>query len=605
MSEEAYQDDIVVSADGITVEKAFKTDEFAVPTVKFTLTSEREDSATVRLSEAIPDDFSMDGIGFHPEYESDNWTAFEDHTVEFEQTIDAGEELITVYGVRIDGPEQAGAFMTEPEIADVTPTGESDEGATEREDEVEDSMIDDIASEESSQAVKDMISGDSDTVPGLEDEDEADEAVEADDSEDEAAEDDDSGLDLGLDDVDLEPDHSDDEDAEEEGDDVPDIDLGIEEGVPEPDEESEEVDLEIEADADLDEDDTEEAEAVEETEDFEDELDEIEAVDEGLETEDEDAEDAEDDLEGVDEEIEETDEDLEDADLEEELDEDVEDTEEVDEDADEVDEAVEDIEDDTEAVGEPADEVVDDETDAIDEPAIDDETPATEPVSAAADAGTDDEATEAVEAGGVASALAAELRAGNVDEEDKAVLREELDVATEDTGVDSSAVARIDHLQSRVEEVAAYTGALETFLEEHGRGDELIEEFEDELASFRADLDGVDQAVTSNAEVIDDLEARLGNEVEEIRETVDGADERIDGVAADLDAVSDDVESVHSDFSEVADRLDDVEGTADETAADLDDLSESLESLGDDLDEVAGDVEEIRNWREQLGEMFS
>jgi hypothetical protein len=145
MSEEVSQEAVEVSADGITVRKSFETDDFAVPTITFRIRSRRDDPVSLRLSEPIPESFSMDSVGFHPEYESDNWTAYEDHTVEFERSLAPEEELITVYGIRIDDPSDAAAFMTAPEITAVTPAGDDTGGDRT---EVDESKIDDIAPQE-------------------------------------------------------------------------------------------------------------------------------------------------------------------------------------------------------------------------------------------------------------------------------------------------------------------------------------------------------------------------------------------------------------------------------------------------------------------------
>jgi len=81
----------------------------------YELSSSREESVRVRIVDRIPESFPMDCIGFHPEYESDNWTAYKDHRVEFERVLDPGEAVETVFGIRDDDPDLDG-FLGAPVI---------------------------------------------------------------------------------------------------------------------------------------------------------------------------------------------------------------------------------------------------------------------------------------------------------------------------------------------------------------------------------------------------------------------------------------------------------------------------------------------------------
>ena len=103
----------VVESDGIRVEKSFTRNDFPVPAVTFELTSARDHVVTIRLTDTIPDAVAMETIGFHPAYGSEHWTAYGDHRVEFERTLEPAETVETIYGVRTDDPDPA-AFLTEP-----------------------------------------------------------------------------------------------------------------------------------------------------------------------------------------------------------------------------------------------------------------------------------------------------------------------------------------------------------------------------------------------------------------------------------------------------------------------------------------------------------
>lgn len=107
---------IRVNADGITVTKRYEPDDFAVPTIGFEIRSTRKQIGTIRLEERVPDEFPINGIGFHPDYDSDRWTAHAEGRLVFESQLEPETTLITVYGIRIESDEEATAFMTEPEL---------------------------------------------------------------------------------------------------------------------------------------------------------------------------------------------------------------------------------------------------------------------------------------------------------------------------------------------------------------------------------------------------------------------------------------------------------------------------------------------------------
>lgn len=149
---EAYEA-VTVSADGVTVVKRFEADEFPVPAIAFNIQSRRTEPVTVRLTDDVPEDVAVEDLGFHPEYGSEHWTIDED-TISFEREIDADSEYTTVYGIRATGTENVEQFLTEPSIESVDPPMEDDG---------------DLVEDTGTDAVRDVIAGESDSVPGLED----------------------------------------------------------------------------------------------------------------------------------------------------------------------------------------------------------------------------------------------------------------------------------------------------------------------------------------------------------------------------------------------------------------------------------------------------
>ncbi|GAB3026177.1 AAA family ATPase [Natronobiforma cellulositropha] len=468
MSSTADADEVVeVSEGGLTVEKSFTADEFPVPAIRFEIETAGDEAVSFRLVERIPESFPMDGVGFHPEYHSENWTAFQDNHVEFSGTVEPDEPLVTVYGIRLDEETEPAEFLTEPAIAPTT-TEDTDDDERDAE-EVDDTTIDDILASDRNQVVKDMLAG-TGGVPGLDDQ--------GDDGEEEPE----ITLDLERAAADAEPSEEEDGPGEQTVD----------------DEEEPEITLDIGEAAD-DESDGDTADATADAEPADDESD-GDTADATA-----DAEPAEWVTEGTDED---------------------------------------------EVVAAP--------------PADTDPAPATagdEPVGAR---------------------LAAELRAGTLEETDVEVLRRELELDGEgaESGMTASERARIDHLVTRVEEIGAYANALEAFIDENGRGEELIGEFRTELESFGADL-------------------------ETLRDRVDEATGSVGDLSEDLADATERTETLEADVGEIDDRLERTDERADELESGLERVESSVDELDERLEDVRADVTEITEWRAELGSMFS
>ncbi|MFW6458467.1 MAG: hypothetical protein ACOCY6_03530, partial [Halodesulfurarchaeum sp.] len=141
----------VVVTDGVTVSKSFDRDGFPVPAVTFDVASTREEPVEITITDDIPEGFGIEQIGFHPEYESDHWRATGDGGVRFERTIEPGEELYTLYGVRMAEETEPTVFLEKPTV-EVRGGGDAEE----------------VVPRGSSEVVRELARGERDTVPGLE-----------------------------------------------------------------------------------------------------------------------------------------------------------------------------------------------------------------------------------------------------------------------------------------------------------------------------------------------------------------------------------------------------------------------------------------------------
>ncbi|WP_193308434.1 hypothetical protein [Halorubrum halophilum] len=493
MSERTAETTTTVDEDGIRVEKSFTDDAFPVPAVMYELSSTREDPVRVRIVDRIPESFPMDRIGFHPEYESDSWTAYKDHRVEFERVIDPGDTVETVFGIRDDDPDLDG-FLGSPVIEHV-PVGEE---------------IEDVLGAGDTDAVREVLSGDRATLPGMEeplapDVKASEEAAGdlADHAADEPAVDEDE-----LDDEPL-------ADAEEATEDAP------------------EAETDDEGDG---------SEADEELEEADDPAPRAVTVGTAAVTERVEEADAEEDEDADDEEAEATEDDAEPA-----------------------------VVNDADAEPEPSD----------------------------ADADTEPPRTAAPESG-LAAALAAEIRAGEVDDDDLETLRSELDM-----GVPRSVDVRIGRLQSSVADIEAYADALAEFIDGEGTAREILDNLDEQLAAVEAEMTALDERVASadtdrediREEVsrVDESVSSVTDEVETVTGRVEEVDDRVDTVAADVSSVDESVTSVEESVERVTDdvsRLDDESASLGEA---VDDLGEDVETLYESVDDTAADLEATEN----------
>jgi outer membrane murein-binding lipoprotein Lpp len=204
------------------------------------------------------------------------------------------------------------------------------------------------------------------------------------------------------------------------------------------------------------------------------------------------------------------------------------------------------------------------------------------PIDGAAPEATDDRSVaDSGRDGALVSALAAEIRNGDVASEDLELIEAALDRA----GKTGATEARIERLQSDIADLRAYTDALETFLDENGTAEQVIGEFEerldnlaDELAILRADLDA-NRTTT-----------------EELADTVTSVHDGVDDLTSDVDGIRGDVAAVESTVS-------DLEGAVEELRADVDRL-ETEGDVSERLDGIESDLAALQEWREQIQQTF-
>jgi len=213
--------------------------------------------------------------------------------------------------------------------------------------------------------------------------------------------------------------------------------------------------------------------------------------------------------------------------------------------------------------------------------------------------------------GSVATALAESIRDGEVPEEDLATLRTALVKAdareerADPAEADAPHVARIEHLEHRVSEFEAYTGALEEFLVKNGPAREVleeataaIEETDEELERIRESLSDTDSRLDDHADDIAAIETEVGDLDDDLVETVTD----VERIESELSTLADRLDAVEERTDDLAEH---VEATTDELRADIEarletverDIESRLEELEDGLeareDDLRNDIETV------------
>ena len=178
--------------------------------------------------------------------------------------------------------------------------------------------------------------------------------------------------------------------------------------------------------------------------------------------------------------------------------------------------------------------------------------------------------------GGLLGALASELEDANPKNPDVATIRSVL-------GVESSASVetRIEHLQSTVADLEAYTDALEGFIDEHGDASEVLVDLRER---HEETVDRIDEVETATEDATAEIEA-----------TEDHLEAELEAVCGDVRAVRADVEALEAEVATLSSDLEAVLGMRDRLANALEvtadrSASEGATDVADDIDDADRDA---------------
>lgn len=174
----------------------------------------------------------------------------------------------------------------------------------------------------------------------------------------------------------------------------------------------------------------------------------------------------------------------------------------------------------------------------------------------------------------VLAALAAEIETAEHNDESLDVLRDALD--TRRTEEPTSVQARLERVEGEMNELAAYTDALEEFLDENGDGQSVLQTIETKHDRFDARLDTV-------AERLDTIEGRLA--------TVDEHETTLESLRTDLDAVTSRLGALESDHEDTEERTRSNEQAMEGVSRSVSDLQDHIERVESTVATQTGDLQ--------------
>lgn len=141
----------------------------------------------------------------------------------------------------------------------------------------------------------------------------------------------------------------------------------------------------------------------------------------------------------------------------------------------------------------------------------------------------------------VVSALVDELESRQLGDDERATLREALDLDQS-----SSDQVRLEHVQATVDDLVAYRDALEGFIDDNGPAEALVEELRTGLDARKAEIESLQASLEDLRVQVEDLEDAHEAETNEL-------ESRLDGLDADLSetrtAFEEDFEVIETDLS--------------------------------------------------------
>ena len=195
----------------------------------------------------------------------------------------------------------------------------------------------------------------------------------------------------------------------------------------------------------------------------------------------------------------------------------------------------------------------------------------------------------------VAAALAESIRSGQTSDADLEVLR---DALGSDSGSSNSQEVRIDHLQSEVADLKAYSDALEEFIDENGEARTLVRELQETVEGMRSDVTRAENGAESASEEAAEANERVGeldSEVDQVRTSVESIDSEVDDLEGRVESVSEEMSSLRAEVDDLRGEVEDVRGEIPEGR---------IDELDDRMDELQTELSELAEMRKRMASVF-
>ena len=105
----------VVRTDSVRVAKHLSDDAAAIPIIRYEIESNVDTAVAVSLRDTMPPGVESDDVGFHADYEADQWQKTSEG-VEFRYSLAPNDRVETVVGLRTASVPDPAAFASEPEL---------------------------------------------------------------------------------------------------------------------------------------------------------------------------------------------------------------------------------------------------------------------------------------------------------------------------------------------------------------------------------------------------------------------------------------------------------------------------------------------------------
>lgn len=222
----------------------------------------------------------------------------------------------------------------------------------------------------------------------------------------------------------------------------------------------------------------------------------------------------------------------------------------------------------------------------------------------------------------ILSTLVERLESADPDDDDIETIRKHLVPESQ-----KATAVRLQHVQSRMDDLAAYTEALEDLINEHGTASDFMSKVEENIDDVRSQVtsiqnefdsaeternelrERVDGVESSIEELDDDLRGRTENiseELESMREKMDSRDGKVRNLRESVHDHDDELESLSGRVRSTEDQLEDHRDALDQRLSTLSNqMSEIQRTLESDYGELQEEVESLSEMREVFAQAFA